>query len=201
MTPAELAYMINEEHLLPNKMECSLGFIQCLNYSHKARYKLPVNPSPNLRNMSAVYLYSSLGLFEGTVMNVGRGTDFPFQVFGNPKFTDTTFSYVPDSIVSAGIKPPHYRQVCYGVDLRNIPEEELAGKARVDLSYLRTALDNYPDKDKFFNSFFENLSGNGELRKQLLSGASEDDIRASWQPALNNFKEIRKKYLFYEDFE
>jgi uncharacterized protein YbbC (DUF1343 family) len=201
MTPAELAYMINEEHLLPNKMECSLGFIQCLNYSHKTRYKLPVNPSPNLRNMSAVYLYSSLGLFEGTVMNVGRGTDFPFQVFGNPKFTDTTFSYVPDSIVSAGIKPPHYRQVCYGVDLRNIPEEELAGKARVDLSYLRIALDNYPDKDKFFNSFFENLSGNGELRKQLLSGASEDDIRASWQPALNNFKEIRKKYLFYEDFE
>lgn len=201
MTPAELAYMINEEHMLPNKMECSLGYIDCLNYTHKTLYKLPVNPSPNLRNMSAVYLYPSLGLLEGTVMNVGRGTEFPFQVFGNPKFTDTTFSYIPDSAVSAGFRPPHFNQVCYGVDLRNITEEELVAKSKIDLSYLKKALDNYPNRDKFFNSFFENLSGNGDLRKQLLSGMSEDSIRQTWQPELLKFKQIRKKYLHYGDFE
>ena len=201
MTSAELAKMINDEGWLPNKLECSLGWIPCLNYTHKTIYNLPVNPSPNLRNMNAIYLYPSLGLFEGTVMNVGRGTDFPFQVYGNPKFADTTFSYVPDSIVSAGFRPPHYKQICYGVDLRNISEQELITSAKVDIGYLQKALNNYPDKDKFFTKFFENLAGTIELRKQLLSGISEDSIRNSWKPGILKFKEIRKKHLIYEDFE
>ncbi len=200
MTPGELATMINQEGWLPNKLECSLGVIPCLNYTHKIIYKLPVNPSPNLRNMQAVYLYPTLGLFEGTVMNVGRGTDFPFQVFGNPRFADTTFSYMPDSVASAGFRPPHYNKLCYGIDLRNITEEELIQSARIDLGYLKKAYDGYPEKGKFFNSFFENLAGTAELRKQLISGMDVDSIRNSWKPALEKFKEIRKKYLIYEDF-
>lgn len=201
MTPGELATMINEEHWLPNKLECSLGVIPCFNYSHKMMYTLPVNPSPNLRNMRAVYLYPSLGLFEGTAMNVGRGTEFPFQVYGSPRFTDTTFSYMPTMIAEGGIRPLHYNKTCYGVDLRNITEDELIVSAKVNIGYLKQALEKYPSKEEFFNSFFENLAGTGELRKQLLAGQSEDSIRNSWKPALDKFKEIRKKYLIYPDFE
>ena len=200
MTSAELAYMINEEKWLPNKLECSLGWIPCLNYSHKTLYKLPVNPSPNLRNMRSIYLYPSLGLFEGTVMNVGRVTEFPFQVYGNPQFIDTTFKFTPDKLIS-GIRPVHYNKKCFGVDLRNLSEDELVINARVNLSYIKNALENYPKKEEFFNSFFENLAGTGDLRKQLMAGESEDSIRLSWKPALDKFKEIRKKYLIYEDFK
>lgn len=201
MTPGELAYMINEEHWLPNKLECSLGVIPCLNYTHKSIYTLPVQTSPNLRNMRSVYLYPSLGLFEGTVMNVGRGTEFPFQVYGNPKFADTTFTYMPDIMGEGGVRPMHYHKTCYGVDLRNITEAELISAGKVNISYVKHAYENYPVKEEFFNSFFENLAGTAELRKQLKAGISEDSIRNSWKPALLKFKEIRKKYLKYEDFE
>jgi uncharacterized protein YbbC (DUF1343 family) len=201
MTVGELATMINEEKWLPKDLQCSLGIIPCLNYTHKVHYRLEVNPSPNLRSMSAVYLYPSLGLFEGTVMNVGRGTDFPFQVFGHPQFKDTTFSYTPMRIQGSSILPLHFNKVCYGVDLRGMPEAELEQSATLDFSFLRTALENYPVKEKFFNKFFENLSGNGELRKQIIAGMSDTEIRNSWEPALSEFKAKRKKYLIYEDFE
>jgi uncharacterized protein YbbC (DUF1343 family) len=201
MTPGELATMINEEGWLPNHLECSLAVIPCLNYTHKTLYKLPVNPSPNLKNMQAIYLYPSLGIFEGTVMNVGRGTDFPFQVLGHPKFADTTFRYIPHGPACTNFYIPHRGQVCYGVDLRGLTEEELTKASRIDLHYLFTAWKNYPDKTKFFNPFFENLVGTGDLRKQLMAGVSEDSIRSSWQPLLMKFKETRKKYLRYDDFE
>jgi uncharacterized protein YbbC (DUF1343 family) len=201
MTVGELATMINEEKWLPKDLQCSLGIIPCLNYTHKTRYKLRVNPSPNLQNMRAVYLYPSLGLFEGTVMDVGRGTDFPFQAFGHPQFKDTTFSYIPGRISGSSILPLHFDKVCHGVDLRSISEEDIALSDRINLDYLRTALENYPVKEKFFIKFFENLSGNGELRKQIQTGVSDTIIRNSWEPALSEFKAKRKKYLIYEDFE
>ena len=201
MTPGELATMINQEGWLPNKLECSLGVIPCLNYTHKTLYKLPISTSPNLRNMTSVYLYPSLGLFEGTVMNVGRGTEFPFQVFGNPKFTDTTFSYTPTIMAAGGLRPMHYNKTCYGVDLRNSNEDEIIASGKLNLGYLKQAYASYPVKEEFFNSFFENLAGTAELRKQLKSGISEDSIHSSWKPALDKFKQIRKKYLIYEDFE
>lgn len=202
MTPGELAVMINEEHWLPNDLQCSLGVIECMNYTHDSLYTLPVNPSPNLKNMKAVYLYPSLGLFEGTVMNVGRGTDFPFQVFGNPRFKDTTFRYMPLRTPGSNMPPMHANQVSYGVDLRGLTEKELVDSVRFTLSFLRIALQNYPFKDKFFlkNGFFENLSGNGLLRTQLLTGTTDEDIRKSWEPALSDFKAKRKKYLRYPDF-
>jgi uncharacterized protein YbbC (DUF1343 family) len=49
-------------------------------------------------------------------------------------------------------------------------------------------------------SFFNKLAGNNELWKQLKEQKSEEAIRATWQPSLDRFKAIRKKYLLYEDF-
>jgi uncharacterized protein YbbC (DUF1343 family) len=200
MTVGELAEMINEEGWLPNHMKCTIGVIYCLYYTHALRYSLPVNPSPNLRNMQAVYLYPSLGLFEGTAINVGRGTDFPFQVFGHPDFSDTLFSYTPVSAAGVKINPVHNGKICYGVDLRFIPVEKLSGSSVINLDYLLLAYKYFPDKDKFFNAFFENLTGTGTLRNQIIGGMTADEIRESWQPGLQKFKDLRKKYLRYPDF-
>src|ERR1041384_5087538 len=80
MTIGEYARMINGEGWLKDKIKCDLNVIPISGYSHQDLYELPVRPSPNLPNMTAIYLYPSLGLFEGTVVSVGRGTDLPFQV-------------------------------------------------------------------------------------------------------------------------
>ena len=203
MTVGELANMINEEGWLPNQLRCSIGVIPCQNYTHKSIYTLPVSPSPNLRNMKAVYLYPSLGLFEGTVINVGRGTEFPFQVFGHPSLKDAPFTYTPENMKGASLNPLHHGKLCYGVDLRNLSEEDLVSNPKINLEYLLFAYQHFPEKEKFFitNSFFENLAGTSTLRAQVKAGLTADEIRQSWQPALVKFKELRKKYLLYSDFE
>lgn len=201
MTVGELAMMINEEGWLPGKIKCEgLGVIPCQNYTHKSIYKLPVNPSPNLQNMSAVYLYPSLCLFEGTCINVGRGTDFPFQVYGNPMLKEPGFSYTPQSKEGASKNPLHEGKLCYGVDLRNISEQELIINPKMNLEYLLNAYKNFDEKRLFFNSYFENLAGTAILRAQIIKGISAENIRKSWQPGLDKFNDIRKKYLLYEDF-
>jgi len=164
-------------------------------------YSLPVNPSPNLRNMESVYLYPSLGLFEGTVINVGRGTEFPFQVFGSPEFSDTMFSYTPMAINGRSNNILHEGEKCYGMDLRSLSIEKLSATTGINLEYLIFAYQHYPDKGKFFNSYFENLAGTASLRDQIIQGYTAEQIRQTWQPDLQNFFELRKKYIKYPDFE
>lgn len=201
MTAGELAMMINEEGWLPGKIQCEgLGVIPCQNYSHKSIYNLPVNPSPNLQTMSSVYLYPSLCLLEGTSFSVGRGTDFPFQVYGHPSLKELGFTFIPRSIKGVSINPLHEGKLCYGVDLRNISEQELIADSKLKLDYLLNAYKHYKDKKSFFNSYFENLTGTASLRTQIIKGESVENIRNSWQPGLEKFKIIRKKYLLYEDF-
>lgn len=201
MTSGELATMINEEGWLGTSEKCGLGIIPCQNYSHKFLYPLPVNPSPNLTNMSAVYLYPSLCLFEGTAINVGRGTDFPFQVFGFPSLDSCEFSYTPRAIADKSKNPPHLGKLCQGVDLRGITEEELIKRKQINLEYLIFAYKNFKDKKVFFNSYFKNLAGSETLQRQIVNEIPVDSIRKTWQPGIDKFKSIRKKYLIYEDFE
>ena len=201
MTLGELAFMINSEGWLSNDLGCDLTVISCSGYSHKLSYQLPVPPSPNLPNQQSIYLYPSLCLFEGTVVSLGRGTDFPFQVFGHPALkANYDFSFTPQS-VSGAKNPPLKDELCYGVDLRNFSEKELTTSENIRLEWLLEAYQNFPQKEKFFNSFFYKLCGTESLRKQIEKGLSAEEIRASWQPALNEFKQVRKFYLLYEDFE
>ena len=201
MTLGELAFMINSEGWLSNDLGCDLTVISCSGYSHKLSYQLPVPPSPNLPNQQSIYLYPSLCLFEGTVISLGRGTDFPFQVFGHPALkANYDFSFTPQS-VSGAKNPPLKGELCYGVDLRNFSEKELTTSENIRLEWLLEAYQNFPQKEKFFNSFFYKLCGTESLRKQIEKGLSAEEIRASWQPALTEFKQLRKFYLLYEDFE
>lgn len=176
--------------------------IKCKNYDHNTHYNLPVNPSPNLKEMQAIYLYPSTCFFEGTVLSEGRGTDKPFEIFGHPSLPKNLYSFIPQPNEGAKNSKCFY-QKCYGWNLSgNVNDviKKLDGKIQV--SYLLNAYKSFPGKDSFFlkNNYFNSLAGNDELMKQVKNNASEEEIRRSWQPGLDKFKATRKKYLLYEDF-
>lgn len=192
LTVGELAGMINGEGWLESGVRCDVEVITAKNWKHHDPYSLPVKPSPNLPNDQAVRLYPSLCLFEGTVISVGRGTLMPFLIIGNPEFTDLPFRFTPEPIPGMSNDPPHKGKLCYGLDLRNAKVE-----ARMDLKYLLDFYQKYPDKDKFFNGSFDRLAGTPELKEQIKRGMTEEAIRATWQPGLEEFRKLRSKYLIY----
>ena len=189
MTLGELARMINEEGWLKNKIKCNLTVIACNSYTHAMNYSLPVKPSPNLPDSISVRLYPSLGLFEGTKVSVGRGTDFPFKAFGFPDFMAGNIEFTPRSTGGA-TNPPYKNERCRAIDLSH-------DTSYFNLRYLIESYSYYPEKDSFFNSFFNNLAGNSILRNQIEQGLSEDSIRKTWKPDLDIFLAKRKKYLLY----
>lgn len=201
MTIAEYAQMINGESWLKDNLKCKLSIVPCENYTHESKYRLPVNPSPNIQNMHAVYLYPSLGFFEGTSLSAGRGTEFPFQVFGGPDFKETDFTFTPRSINGASKYPKHQDKLCYGVDLREIDLEKLNTEKQINLEWIILAYNSVKNQDAFFQKFFYNISGTKSMRDQIVAGKSEEEIRDGWKEDLDKFKQIRKKYLIYEDFK
>jgi uncharacterized protein YbbC (DUF1343 family) len=200
MTIGEYATMINGEGWLTKAIRCNLTVIPCLNYTHDSIYEPPVPPSPNLPNMRAILLYPSLGFFEGTDISIGRGTDFPFQVFGHPKLPKGNFHFTPESRLGSSKNPPHLGKKCYGYDLRDYSVEFFANQRSINLQWLLFAYSSFPDKNKFFNGYFKNISGTDILEKQIRQGLDADSIRKTWIEPLEQFKKVRKKYLLYPDF-
>lgn len=177
--------------------------IKCGNYDHNSKYLLPVAPSPNIRDIQAIYLYPSTCFFEGTVLSEGRGTDKPFQVFGHPSYPNTMYAFTPKPNEGAKSSKCYYQQ-CYGWNLSSTPEKILKDlNKKIQLKYLLDAYKLFPGKDSFFlkNNFISKLAGNDVLIQQVKQGKTETEIRKSWEPALGNYKNIRKKYLLYKDFE
>lgn len=197
MTCGEYAQMVNGEGWLKNKSRCRLTVIALKNYDRGASYTLPAKPSPNIPNEQAVLLYPSLGLFEGTLISLGRGTNRPFQVIGHPDFKDTSFSFTP--MPTALSKEPKYvGQRCYGLNLSRGPF--LADHPRqLNLTWLIIMYGSLK-RDDFFDKNFNYHSGNTLLQEQIKNGTSEAEIRKSWQAGLESFKKTRKKYLLYPDF-
>ena len=188
----ELAQMINGEKWLKGGLKVDLTVIPVANWTHADPYELPVKPSPNLPNALAITLYPSTCLFEGTVVSLGRGTYFPFQVYGYPDARFGDFTFTPVAIDGMSKTPPHQNLLCYGKDLRTSDP-----KQQFTLSYLLDAYQRSGMKEKFFTSYFNTLVGTDELKKQLLAGKTEAEIRASWQQGLTDYAPLRAKYLLY----
>ena len=199
MTIGEYARMINGEKWLANGAKCDLEVVKLEGYTHQTRYELPVAPSPNLQTKKAILFYPSLCFFEGTNVSVGRGTDHPFEMYGAPGLLDGAYTFTPHAIPGVSENPPFKDQVCRGELLASVCIDWDA-PGSLDLFFLLNAYQNYPDKANFFlkNNFFDKLAGTDQLRKQIVEGVSEEEIRASWKPGLEKFKEIRGKYLLYE---
>ncbi|GGP06232.1 hypothetical protein GCM10010992_25620 [Cloacibacterium rupense] len=197
LTIGEYGKMVNGEKWLKNGLKAKYTIIPMLNYHKKQRYPISEKPSPNLPNNQSINLYPSLCFFEGTQVSVGRGTDFPFQVFGSPWLKNYTFKFTPKP--NFGAKDPFLNgKLCYGEDLRNYPEI----KSQLDLSFMINAYQNFDKKSQEFflkNLWFDTLAGTDELRKQIIAGKSEQEIRNSWKQDLKNFEKIRTKYRIYED--
>jgi uncharacterized protein YbbC (DUF1343 family) len=200
MTIGEYAQMINGEEWLKGALKCNLKVISVLNYNHNDLYELPVRPSPNLPNMSSVYLYPTLGLFEGTVVSVGRGTDLPFQVIGHPSLQKGNYTFTPQSKPGA-MEPKYKGQVCKGFNLSDFGYVYMKDTKKIYLFWLMGMYENTADKATFFDENFNYHAGNAALQQQIKDGVPEDKIRASWQDDIKKFKAIRKKYLLYKDFE
>jgi uncharacterized protein YbbC (DUF1343 family) len=198
MTCGEYAQMANGEGWLKNGVKCNLTVIPLKDYDRNASYRLPVKPSPNIPNENAVLLYPGLGLFEGTIMSLGRGTDFPFQVIGHPDYKDTSFYFIPRP-TAISKEPKYVNQKCYGIDLRkdNFLKDH---PKKINLGWLQMMY-KAMDRPDFFETGFNYHAGNKELQEQIKNGTSEEEIRKSWEQDIENFKTIRKKYLLYKDFE
>tara|TARA_R110001583_G_scaffold172886_2_gene326675 strand:- start:1346 stop:2530 length:1185 start_codon:yes stop_codon:yes gene_type:complete len=192
MTIGEYAQMINEENWLKNEMKCDLTVIPLKNYTHQSFYHLPIRPSPNLPNDTSINLYPSLGFFEGTTINAGRGTENQFQQYGAPFFPKSDFSYTPQP--NFGSKyPKHSGKLCYGVNLKNAEKLNY-----VNIQYLIDAYNKTPKTEIFFGATFTVHAGNTELENQIKSGLTAKKIHYSWQPKIEEFKKIRIKYLRYK---
>ena len=200
MTLGELAQMANGEGWLKDGKKCDLTVIPCENYTHQTRYELPIAPSPNLPNMLAIYLYPSTCYFEGTTVSLGRGTDWPFQVYGHPDMTGYSFEFTPKSRFGAKT-PPQMDKLCHGVDLHNLKAEDVIAKG-INLEYVIDAYRNLTKNGHQFylkSNFFDLLMGTTRVRQLIAEGKSADEIKATWQADVELFKAQRKPYLLYEE--
>ena len=203
MTLGELAKMANGEGWLREGKQVPLTVVPCLNYTHRTRYELPVAPSPNLPNMLSIYLYPSTCYFEGTTVSLGRGTDWPFQVYGHPDMRDRYFAFTPRSR-SGAKNPPQLDVLCYGVDLHNMDAEQAIAQG-VNLEYVIDAYRDLAAQGKQFllrtgeRNFFNLLMGNTTIYDMIVDGKSAAEIKATWAGDVARFKEQRRRYLLYEE--
>jgi uncharacterized protein YbbC (DUF1343 family) len=205
LTVAEFAQMANGEGWLTNGVKCELKIIPVANYNHNMPYTLPVPPSPNLNTQQGIMLYPSTCMFEGTYLNHGRGTYFPFTLLGSPELKGIyDFSYTPKSIKGMSETPLFMNQECFGLDLRQYDVEKLRASGKINIQWIMELYNKHPYKEKFFDSKLSNQMnsieiqiGNDLFRKQIMAGTSEEEIRKTWEPGLSNYKEMRKKYLLY----
>jgi len=200
MTLGECAKMINGEGWLKNGVQCDLKVFACENYTHQSLYELPVKPSPNLPDMESIYWYPSLCFLEGTSVSVGRGTPTPFTIIGEPGNTGGDFKFTPVSIKNASVNPLHKGVECVGynlsgkLDFTNLPDS-------LQLSWLIRMYNETDNKSGFFrkDGYFDLLAGTDALRKALIAGKTEQEIRNEWQKDLDAFRQKREKYLIYAE--
>jgi uncharacterized protein YbbC (DUF1343 family) len=192
MTIGEYGKMINGEKWLKKGIKCDLKVIPLENYTHNSEYHLAIRPSPNLPNDKSINLYPSLGFFEGTTINAGRGTEFQFQRYGAPFFPKSDFKYTPKANFGAKY-PKHKEKLCYGTDLSNTKK-----LSAINLEWLIDAYKKTPKTEKFFGETFTIHAGNTKLQQQIEQGLSAEEIRKTWKKDLEEFKKIRNKYLIYE---
>ena len=197
MTIGEYAQMVNGEGWLQNGVRCNLRVVPLDGYDHATRCILPEKPSPNLPNPVSIQLYPSLCFFEGTPVSVGRGTDYPFQVFGHPELGFGDFMFTPQG--KDGYHPPLEGKVCRGLDLRRYFDDHPGASGRLVLDWLIRANRSWTSSTPFFTDYFDKLAGTDKLRRQITAGKTEQQIRAGWQKELQEFRKIRAKYLLYPE--
>ncbi len=198
LTVGEYAMMANGEGWLNNSVKCKMSVVKMDGYTHNKLYELPVRPSPNLPGMNAIYLYPSLCFFEGAAVSIGRGTSKPFEMIGFPGYKNGNMKFTPVELPGIIKDPPYENIECDGIELSNYADQIINTK-QININWIIEMYKSFPDKDKFFNNFFDKLAGTDQFRKQIISGLSATEIRKSWLPGLDEYRIKRKKYLLYAE--
>jgi uncharacterized protein YbbC (DUF1343 family) len=201
LTVGEYAKMINGEKWLKDRAVCDLKVIPMTDYNHHMEYELPVKPSPNLPNITSIYLYPSLCLFEGTPLSIGRGTDKPFQCLGSPDLKHGSYFFTPKPIPGVVSSPKFNGKKCQGYLLETFGSSYIPVHKRIYLNWIILVYEQTQNKETFFLENFNLLAGNSKLQEQIKNGKSQEEIYASWNKGVKEFKEMRKKYLIYSYWE
>jgi uncharacterized protein YbbC (DUF1343 family) len=199
LTIGEFALMTNGEKWLADQLKCDLTVVPCEHYKHSDYYELIVPPSPNLTTMRAVLLYPSICFFEGTSVSLGRGTATPFEIAGHPTLKGKyTYSFKPEPNSASG-NPPQNGNLCFGVSFSNLSVDELFARKKLDFKYLIEFYKSFSQKEAYFlkSNFFDRLAGTDQVRKSIINGKSESEIRKTWEPGLAKYRKMRSKYLLY----
>jgi len=163
-----------------------------------------MNPTPTIHNLDQATLYPAVALIEGTSVSVGRGTDMPFQLVGSPYFTAKELAsylngrnipgvrFVPTSFTPTS--GPFIRRECFGVYIIVTNREELdAPELGLELAAALHKLSPLG----YDLSHMNQLLANKAVFAALQAGQDPNRIAADWREQLNQFMDVRVKYLLY----
>jgi uncharacterized protein YbbC (DUF1343 family)/CubicO group peptidase (beta-lactamase class C family) len=165
-----------------------------------------VNPSPNLRSLTAALLYPGIGLLETTNLSVGRGTDRPFEWIGAPWIDGRQLAaalarlelpgvrYVP-----LGMTPSssvYKGQACGGVQII-VDDWTRFQPVRTGLAMACALHRLYPDEWQVDR--YDALLAHRATLQGLKQGKPWQILEAAWQPELTRWKTQRRDYLLYPD--
>jgi uncharacterized protein YbbC (DUF1343 family) len=165
-----------------------------------------VNPSPNLRSLSAATVYPGTVLFEGTSMSEGRGTDVPFEWVGAPWLDASMLVERLAGVGTHGLSftaeartptvSKHAGQACRGVRIE-ITDREQVRPMELGVTLLGIIRALHPDQLRLEAATFDGLAGTDRVRLALQAGQPAAEIAAAWEPDRQRFLEARAKYLLY----
>ena len=164
-----------------------------------------VNPSPNLRSLTEAALYTGVAIIEGTNISVGRGTDTPFELVGAPWVKGKEFATYLNARGIAGVRfvPVTFTptssiyngQKCEGVNVVLTDRNALDGpELGIELA---AALHKLYAAD-FKLEKIQQLLVNQSVYDALVAGQDPRRIAQEWQEGINQFQQIRQKYLIYK---
>ena len=209
MTMGELARLFNEAfainaelHVVPVE-----GWNRSVGEPGQALPWIP--PSPNMPTPDTALVYPGTALLEGTNVSEGRGTTRPFEIIGAPFIQAEALAAHMNALALPGVRfrpawftptfSKHAGLLSGGVQI-HVTDRKAFLPVRTGLALLKTLHDDYPQDFRFEPGnppFFDKLAGNGWIRLAVGKGESVDDMEARWQPELQRFQEVRRRYLLY----
>ena len=216
MTVGEIALMINDKQ----KLHLDLTIVPVLNWKRRVYFDgtgLPwVNPSPNMRSLTAATLYPGVCLSEGTGYSVGRGTDTPFELMGAPWIDGVDLAVKMNALVTdhgettsekplAGVR---FEPITYTPTARPFKDTEISGirfeitdrnvfePVKMGLALMRELIATYPGhiSDRGAN----HLLMNKKILKMIKDGATLDEIESAWKADFDRFMRYRQLFLIYD---
>lgn len=204
MTVGELATLFNSEM----KIGAKLHVIKMRGYERTDWYDktglLWLSPSPNLRTLTEAILYPGVAMVEGTNVSVGRGTTTPFELLGAPWVNGEELASYLNNRRIQGIRfmpvdftPNSSRfknQLCHGIRIVLLDRQVLDSPSLgIEIA---SALHRLYPNDFQVDKTLE-LIGSREVLKAIQGGQDPVSIVQNWQGPLEQFCNLRSKYLLY----